>query len=570
MKKCLIFLLILLLCMSTMLCACGSEKGKKDETVQKEETGTDAKKDTGKGYTLSAPGQFPIVDKPVTLKVFQAACPWVENYGTNYAVKWLEEKTNVHVEWMLASAADAGQKLTLMLAANAKADMPDVFLTGSGRNVVEAYGVQGVLMDLTKLIDEHTVNIKNFFSEKEKAKPMTTCYDGNIYFLGRYYETVHVRHAQKMWMNMKWLENLELKIPKTTDDFYNILKAFKDKDANGNGDPNDEIPYIAYQQGYYADLPNYIMNAFVYSPPGGAKKYIEDRTVKVSYAQKGWREGLRYYKKLYDEKLMDNECFSMTVEQARALAVAPKGNRVGSVVGGTVGILSMNDPTIFEFEVIEPLTGPTGLKQSPLEFWQPYPYFYISSYCEHPEVAIRWADAQFYDSVPDMKSGNYEWLNWWYGEEDVGWEKAKPGAVGFTGKPALYTRLFNWGDILNTHLYENFLINMTEEWTELTSLEMGSGGYNEGKILYDSTVQKYIPYEVDKTMPSFSLDEATATEVTDLETNLVTYYKEMMAKFIRGEASLENDWDSYLNELEKIGLKRYLEIYQKSYDKQAS
>ena len=40
-----------------------------------------------------------------------------------------------------------------------------------------------------------------------------------------------------------------------------------------------------------------------------------------------------------------------------------------------------------------------------------------------------------------------------------------------------------------------------------------------------------------------------------------------MAKFIRGEASLENDWDSYLRELDNIGLKRYLEIYQEAYDR---
>ncbi|HHY22882.1 MAG TPA: hypothetical protein GX527_01400 [Clostridiaceae bacterium] len=161
----------------------------------------------------------------------------------------------------------------------------------------------------------------------------------------------------------------------------------------------------------------------------------------------------------------------------------------------------------------------------------------------------------------------YEWLNWWYGEEGIGWEKAKQGAVGFTGKPAAFKWLFNWGETLNTHLYENFLINMKAEWKELMAVEMGTGGYNQEKILYDSTVQKCIPYEVDKTQPNPSLDEATAIEAAELETNLATYYKEMMAKFIRGEASLENDWDSYLRELDNIGLKRYLEIYQEAYDR---
>ena len=570
-KKIMIIFLAFLLCISTLFTACGGQTTTSDKSGQKEEQnekqiGTGEKSDTGKGYTISPPGQFPIVDKPVTLKVFQSAHPNVENYSTNHAVKWLEQKTNVHIEWMLASAADASQKLTLLLAANAKSDMPDVFLTGLGRGIVEAYGVQGVLMDLTSLIDNYTVNIKKLFAENEKIAAMYKCYDGKIYFLARYYETVHVRHSQKMWMNMKWLERLGLKVPETIDEFYNVLKAFKENDANGNGDPNDEIPYIAYQGGYNAGLPNYIMNAFVYNPVSNSKLYVENGEVKVTYTQDGWREGLRFYKRLYEEKLMDNESFSMTLEQAKALAAAPTGNRVGTVVGGTIGIFNMSDPTIFEFETIPPLKGPTGLKQSPLEFWQPSPFFFISSYCEHPEVAIRWADAQFYDCIPDLKSGNLEWLNWWYGEEGVGWARAQAGEVGFTGKPAIYKWLFNWGENQNTHLYETFLINMKAEWKELMAIEMGSG-YNQEKILYDSTIKNYIPYEVDKTLPSLSLPEEDAIEIAELETNLITYYQEMMAKFIRGEADIDRDWDAYLKELDNIGLKRYLEILQEAYDR---
>ncbi len=41
----------------------------------------------------------------------------------------------------------------------------------------------------------------------------------------------------------------------------------------------------------------------------------------------------------------------------------------------------------------------------------------------------------------------------------------------------------------------------------------------------------------------------------------------MMTKFIRGEASLQSDWDSYLGELDKIGLSRILDIYQEAYDR---
>ena len=31
-------------------------------------------------------------------------------------------------------------------------------------------------------------------------------------------------------------------VPQTTDELFDVLTAFKEQDANGNGDPNDEIP----------------------------------------------------------------------------------------------------------------------------------------------------------------------------------------------------------------------------------------------------------------------------------------------------------------------------------------
>ena len=38
------------------------------------------------------------------------------------------------------------------------------------------------------------------------------------------------------------LDHLGLDMPTTTDEFVEVLRAFKDNDANGNGNPNDEIP----------------------------------------------------------------------------------------------------------------------------------------------------------------------------------------------------------------------------------------------------------------------------------------------------------------------------------------
>ncbi|OAH14239.1 hypothetical protein [Streptomyces jeddahensis] len=38
-------------------------------------------------------------------------------------------------------------------------------------------------------------------------------------------------------------------------------------------------------------------------------------------------------------------------------------------------------------------------------------------------------------------------------------------------------------------------------------------------------------------------------------------------QFITGKKSLDSDWDSYVSQLDQLGLKRFLQIYQAAYDK---
>lgn len=570
MKKILCVLLVAVMLLSVVI-GCTPSKTKTEDTAASTTTdSTPAKTETtdtkeSEKPKMSAPGDLPIVDEVVQLNVLTVPSSYVENYDTNYANKWLEEKTNVDVIWTLVSPTDSSTKINLLLAANNENEMPDVFYTGVGRATAETYGAQGVLVPLEGYIKDYGVNMQLLFERQPALENQMKAFDGHIYFLSRYYETVHVRATQKLWMDMSWLKNLGLDVPVTTDDFYNVLKAFKEQDANGNGDPNDEIPFIAYSGGYNSNNFGCILNAFTYYPNGFAE-YIEDGKIMEPFMQDGFRDGLKYLKLLYDEQLLDNECFSMTAEQAKALAASEKGNRVGAVQGGTVGIFNMADPNIFNFEVIDPLTGPGGLKQTPLEIFNPNPFFMITSYCEIPEIAYRWADAQFYDSADDIKNGDFTWLNYWYGEEGVGWEPAAADGKSFTGEKAYYKWLFNWGETTNTHIYETFLINMPEAWKTLMTADMGSG-YNQEKILYESTIDHMLPNAVNKTMPTLSLTEEEATSIADIKTTLTTYVNECIAKFVRGEMDLDKDWDSFQTEVKNIGVEQVISTYQTAYDR---
>lgn len=63
---------------------------------------------------------------------------------------------------------------------------------------------------------------------------------------------IYIQHLT-IYINEGWLENLGLDRPKTLDDLYDVLKAFKEQDANGNGDPNDESPLGFRKNSYHVD-----------------------------------------------------------------------------------------------------------------------------------------------------------------------------------------------------------------------------------------------------------------------------------------------------------------------------
>jgi hypothetical protein len=198
------------------------------------------------------------------------------------------------------------------------------------------------------------------------------------------------------------------------------------------------------------------MNSFVYSPAGDDKLFYEDGKVKVSYAEEGWREGLRFYKKLYDEQLLDNECFSMTFDQAKAL-----GRSYGQPCGlpGRVSFhLRFRGSVINESRSSHRSRGRPACSRVRSNC-STRPRSMRSAPIARSGISFRWADAQLYDSTEDIRKGDFTWLNFWYGEEGVGWEKAGPNDVGFTGEKAAYKWLFNWGENQNTHWYETFLIN---------------------------------------------------------------------------------------------------------------
>ncbi|EJW97007.1 family 1 extracellular solute-binding protein, partial [gut metagenome] len=182
---------------------------------------------------------LPIVDETITFDV-AAKSRHNKNFSNLEFFQKLEEKTNVHVEWNMSSDDGWKEKKGLLFAG----ELPDAFYGQAILTDVDVvkYASQGLLIPLDDLIEKYAPNIKRLLDENDEYRKVMTAPDGHIYSLPNLTELSPKTH-DKLFINKTWLDQLNLPIPETVDEFEKTLIAFRDNDMNGNGDKNDEIPF---------------------------------------------------------------------------------------------------------------------------------------------------------------------------------------------------------------------------------------------------------------------------------------------------------------------------------------
>lgn len=281
------------------------------------------------------PIELPLVEEKTTFRILQVQNHAVENYETNAFTQWLEEQTNVHIEWQTAPLDEAQATLSLRLASG---DYPDIIMDfNPSPSVIQLYGSQGMFLPLNDLIEQHAPMTKLHWEEYPAARVASTAPDGNVYSLPAINDCYHCSMAAKLWINQEWLDTLGLEMPQTTEEYADVLRAFKDGDPNGNGEA-DEIPLSGSTDLWHGSPDMFFMNSFIYHP-GNKLRLIQDGGQVVPiYAQEAWREGIKYLAGLHAEGLLSADIFTNDRDQARALGNGRDGTAIlGSAPGGWFG-----------------------------------------------------------------------------------------------------------------------------------------------------------------------------------------------------------------------------------------
>jgi putative aldouronate transport system substrate-binding protein len=243
-----------------------------------------------------------------TLTVLMAQDTYVEDYETNAFTKFIEDSMGVNLDFILLPAAEAQDKLAVMVNSGQK--LPDIINIPLDTTTAYRYAQTGAIIPLNDLYDKFGNNTKKVFAENPELAEYIRCPDGNLYSIPFYEVSIHNEVRYKIWLNTVWLDKLGLAMPATTDELYTVLKAFKEKDPNGNG-KQDEYPLVG-GKGWSQDPTVYLMNSFIQDDDLD-HFIVNDGKLDVVYNKDAWKEGLKYIRSLVDEKLLDPISFTRTI-----------------------------------------------------------------------------------------------------------------------------------------------------------------------------------------------------------------------------------------------------------------
>ena len=565
MRKRIISALTIMLSLCLLLSACSGGTGTSPGGEPTQSPTANAQS----GSKVTAPGVFPVYEgDPVTLRIFNNAEESILisdfSYDKNDFTKFICDKPGVNIEWIEARS-NALEKLNLLLASN---DLPDIVFSTMSPEMQLTYGSQGILMPVEDLLLENMYYFKDVLEADPELLNKYRMADGNVYCVPKTMGAYEIAYEQFCMINKTWLDNLGLSMPETVDDLRNVLQAFKDQDPNGNGKA-DEIPFLGYKD---AESPGeawaFLMFPFIYHD-GQYSTLINKSGSEAfpAFTQEEWKAGLKYQNELFKAGLLDPESFTIDRTQARQLMVQDDALVGVIATKAPHHVMDPSSDRIHDYVYLPPLKGPDGEARHMYnpdipKIGDTYFRVAITSACKEPEIAIRFLDA-FYD--PETSQSVQ------YGVKDVDWRYGKEGEVGINGEPAKWVPLNQvWGAEQTKAWDLAGPCWWPWEWRYGEIVKDPDKNYNGSYTMFNAAKNIYAPYaDEDSHFPqnlNFMLDEVE--EAVSLKTDIYSYVEQATAQFIIGERNLESDWDSYLKDLDRYGLDRWMELQLAAYERQ--
>ena len=471
---------------------------------------------------------------------------WNEHLGLRYA----QEQTGVTLEIYECNMTVEKEQFSLMLASN---DLCDILIgfesqySAGADNAIE----EDLVINLLDYIEYAPV-----YGQLLEADPAWRAEQetegGNIIA----FKTLYTNFSwigQSIAIRGDWLTDLGMDIPTTYDEYFDVLSAFKSEyDPSYTLNIGSSLGNSWFEGGY----------GIAVSAAGSASTndfYVEDGIVHSGYTSDRFYNYLTMLHDWYDAGLISSDYVTIgnleffEADYSALIAAGEFGCVLGA--GGLLGsYAAASDDEDFEFV---PSYQPRLSNDPTLCYLTPATYT-GSNYA--PSVATQCDNIEL----------TMAFLDYFYTEEGV--ELANYGIKGESfdydanGEPQLSELITGAGDV--SAALTPYKVNIstisdpnaqTRAMMTEAACEIMQFWTEDQTALIEQNNNAYYPSGV--TLTAEELEEAT-TILADIS----TYVSESVPKFIMGTMSLD-EWDSYCQAINDMGLEDVVAIYQASYDR---
>lgn len=265
-------------------------------------------------------------------------------------MKKIEEYTNVDLQMNWVPSSSYNDKVNITLVSG---NMPMVMLVNGKPSSIISAARNGAFWEVGPYLKDYP-NLK-------QANPNVLnniSIDGKVY--GIYRSRAYGRNG--IIFRKDWLKNVGMSEPKTIDDFYKMLKAFTENDPDKNG-KNDTFGMAVSKYKGPFDVTSIWF--------GAPNKWGEDKDGKLvaDFTTPEYMENLKFWKKLYDEKLINQDFAVLDPTKWPDLLNTGKAGVIVDVLDqgqrSDEAITKADPNKVDTIDVMGAVEGPKGLRNLP-------------------------------------------------------------------------------------------------------------------------------------------------------------------------------------------------------------
>lgn len=542
MKKSKLLALILAGCIAvSSLTACGAASG------------------TSAGGSAPASGSASAADGVSHLKIMGtegwAPCTDWNEVGEYSAFKtlqgWLDE-AKLDVEWEVITAEQYPVILQTRLASGN--DLPDIVKVHTLDDAaLLALAEQGLIIPINEIIDKYSAGpAREAFNKTfPSVRPLTTAEDGNMYWFcnvqNKYYgDNNDANGSFSILYRRDWADALEIDEPENLEEFTQMLRDFRTKDANGNGQ-QDEILFIdpsSFRTGI-AQWFDLATGTIALDP--------QQNKIVTPWKNPNVKAYFAYLNSLVNEGILD----PAVAGNYELLTQKRAENKIAAMWDYTNAM--WNEPTVQAiapdalYAPLMPLPAVDGVEPASMSepgqmVWERYA---VTKDCKDLEAVARLLDIVYSEDYATLTAFGEEGVNFTYDEEGV------MVSCGLSGDELREQRIAEGAMLWNGVLPRVQSVDMRQQVATCDD-------YKRDVTLALIDYDKKYPDQLNNFLALPTKEESE--RINELQANLDTASQELATKLTWGQIPL-SDLEKEVEKLDELGLSELLEIAQARYDR---